>query len=150
MAKLPPPDPLRLKSLPLIEDGIVRYRQGRAAEAEDHFRQVLKKVPDQPDALFFLGLLKIDQQNPSDALKLMSKAIKTAPRFAEAHFVTGSILNMLGRPRDAVAAYDRAIAIKPDHVNALTISAIRGGYWAARMMRLQPTTRRLRRRRNWQ
>jgi tetratricopeptide (TPR) repeat protein len=119
MAKLPPPDPRRLKSLPLIEDGIFRYRQGRAAEAQDLFRQVLKKVPDQPDALFFLGLLKIDQQNPSDALKLMSKAIKTAPQFAEAHFVTGSILNMLGRPRDAVAAYDRAIAIKPDHVNAL-------------------------------
>jgi tetratricopeptide (TPR) repeat protein len=119
MAKLPPPDPRRLKALPLIEDGISLYRQGRAAEAEDLFRQALKKVPDQPDALFFLGLLKIDQRNPADALKLMMKAIKIAPRFAEAHFVSGSILNMLGRPQDAVAAYSRAIAIKPDHVNAL-------------------------------
>jgi tetratricopeptide (TPR) repeat protein len=119
MARLPPPDPSRLKALSLVDDGVYFYREGRAAEAEERFRQVLKKHPDQPDALFFLGLLKIDQRNPLDALKLMAKAVKAHPRFAEAHFVSGSILNQLGRPQDAVAAYSRAVAIKPDHLNAL-------------------------------
>jgi len=119
MAKLPPPDPRRLNALPLIEDGIFYYRQGRPAEAEERFRQVLKKIPDQPDALFFLGLIKLGQHKLADALKLMSKALKASPRFAEAQFVSGSILNLLGRPQEALAAYNRALAIKPDHVNAL-------------------------------
>ena len=119
MAKLPPPDPRLLKALPFLQEGVQLYQQGRADEAEVNFLQALKKAPDHPDALYFLGLIRMNRGKPEEALKLMTKATRSSPRFAEAHFVTGSILNILGRPQEAVAAYRRAIAISPEHVNAL-------------------------------
>jgi tetratricopeptide (TPR) repeat protein len=119
MAKLPPPDPRYLKALPTLQEGVQLYRQGRTDEAEGHFLQALKKAPDHPDALYFLGLIRMDRGKPEETLKLMGKAARSNPRFAEAHFVSGSALNTLGRPQEALAAYRRAIAISPEHVNAL-------------------------------
>jgi tetratricopeptide (TPR) repeat protein len=119
MATLPPPDPRYLKALPILEDAVRTYRAGRVEEAHELFLRILKKAPDHPDALYFLGLMKMEQRKFSDALKLMSKATKGNPRFADAHFLSGSILNQLGRRTEAAAAYHRAIAINPNHVHAL-------------------------------
>ena len=119
MAKLPPPDPRFLKTLPVLQDAVQLYQQGRTEEAQGQFLQVLKKAPDQPDALYFLGRIKLDQGKPADAIKLLTKAVRGNPRFAEAHFFSGSALNMLGRPLEALAAYNRAIAIRSHDVNAL-------------------------------
>jgi tetratricopeptide (TPR) repeat protein len=119
MARLPPPDPRYLKALPILEDAVQSYRAGRIDEASEQFLRILKKAPDHPDALYFLGLMKMEQRKFSEALKLMNRAVKGSPRFADAHFVSGSILNQLGRPTEAMAAYQRAIAINPNHVHAL-------------------------------
>src|SRR3974390_2042701 len=113
MARLPPlspPDPRYFKVQPILEDAVAIYRAGRAEEAAELFLRVLKKAPDHPDALYFLGLMKMEQKKFPDALKFMTKAVKTSPRFADAHFLTGSILNQLGRPAEAASAYQRAIA----------------------------------------
>jgi tetratricopeptide (TPR) repeat protein len=119
MARLPPPNPRYLKALPILEDAVQTYRAGRTGEAAELFQRVLKKAPDHPDALYFLGLMKMEQRNFSDALKFMNKAVKENPRFADAHFLSGSILNQLGRRTEAVAAYNRAVVINPNHIHAL-------------------------------
>jgi tetratricopeptide (TPR) repeat protein len=121
MAKLPlpPPDPRYLKMAPLLNEAVQTYRAGQGEDAAAMFQQVLKKAPDHPDALYFLGLMKMEQRKFPDALKFMAKAVKVSPRFADAHFLTGTILNQLGRRAEAANAYQRAIAANPAHFHAL-------------------------------
>jgi tetratricopeptide (TPR) repeat protein len=116
---LPPPDTRYLKVAPLLDEAVKTYRAGQTEEAAGLFQQVLKKAPDHPDALYFLGLMKMEQRKFPDALKFMTKAVKASPRFADAHFLTGAILNQLGRRAEAANAYSRAIAANPAHFHAL-------------------------------
>ena len=37
--------------------GVQRHRSGQLSEAEQIYRKILQAVPEQPDALHFLGLL---------------------------------------------------------------------------------------------
>jgi tetratricopeptide (TPR) repeat protein len=53
-------------------------------------------------------------------MQFNSQALKRNPQFAQAHFDTGNALLELKRHEEALASYDRALAIQPDLVQALS------------------------------
>src|SRR5262245_61699930 len=111
MVQLPPPDPRFLKALRSLEEAVACQRAGRIDEAERLFTRLLKKNPDYFDALHFFGLFRYQQGHLSEALRLLTKATKVHPRSADAHNNLGVTLDALKRPRDALAAYDQALAL---------------------------------------
>ncbi len=119
MPSLPRPDPRLMQMAPVLREAMELHRTGRLAEAAELFRRVLKKIPDQFDALFHLALTKMIQGDPQEALKLIGKAIKVEPRAPIAQSLAGTILNMLGRREEALACYDRALALDPNLMIAL-------------------------------
>lgn len=90
-------------------------QQGRLAQAEALYRAVLERDRDHVRALFNLGLVRVRQGAPEDAIGLFGDALQRQPGFAEARNALGIALRLSGRHDEALEQYARALAIKPDY-----------------------------------
>ena len=79
---------------------------------------VLAEQPNQVDATYLLGLLRLQQGRVSEARDHLSVALRVQPTNAAAHFNYGNVLVKLKCPNEALASYEKAIAFKPDLVAA--------------------------------
>lgn len=86
---------------------------GRFAEGEAQAAQALREDPRQARAHYVVGLSRLLQKRPGEALEHMQRAIDAFPEDAQFHFGRAACLDSLERVDDAVAAYRRAIALRP-------------------------------------
>jgi predicted O-linked N-acetylglucosamine transferase (SPINDLY family) len=101
-----------------FEQALALQRQGRLAEAERIYRELLQRQPGHFAAWHQLGLIALDTQHLEQAAHLIGRAIALKPDLAQAHSDLGMALRKLNRCADALASYDRAIALKPDFAMA--------------------------------
>jgi Tfp pilus assembly protein PilF len=101
-----------------FEQGVALHQQGRLAEAERIYREVLQRQPNHSGALHLLGAIALQTEHTERAVELIGKAIALKPDYAEAHYNRGLALLDLKRPEEALANYDRAIALQPDYAEA--------------------------------
>jgi predicted O-linked N-acetylglucosamine transferase (SPINDLY family) len=94
------------------------HQQGRLGDAEQIYREVLARAPDQPDALHFLGVLETQRGRHEAGIDLMGRAIAINPRNPAAQYNRANALRDMGRAEDAIKGYDAALAIKPDNIGA--------------------------------
>ncbi|HXJ00363.1 MAG TPA: tetratricopeptide repeat protein [Micropepsaceae bacterium] len=111
---------LAFDALSRLREAIALHRQGRLAEAERLYRDILAHMPDQPDALHFLGVLEAQQGRHKSALQWMDRAVAANPRHAAILYNRANLLRDMGRSDEALAGYDAALAVKPDNIAALT------------------------------
>ena len=72
--------------LPQALDMAVQHLMAnRLSEAESIFRQILKKDPNLPDALHFLGVIAHQKGKGEIAIDLIRRALTIAPDYMEAH-----------------------------------------------------------------
>ena len=86
---------------------------------------VLQGLVDQwPESrdLASLGVCALLAGDLPGAERLADRSLSQAPS-ADGHFLRGNLYLEADRPGDALAEYDRALAIAPDHVDALRVSA---------------------------
>lgn len=76
------------------------------------------EAPVDFDALHRRGLMEARRQNFAAAAELIAAAIQANPHSAAAHCNLGNVLRGLGRREDALASYDRALALDPRHAEA--------------------------------
>ena len=103
----------------VAERAVACHRRGMLAEAEKHYAAVLRAKPDHFDALHLLGVLRQQQGNGADAVRLIDAALKLNPRSVHALCNFGAVLNALNRHDEALAAYEQALAVEPSHIEAL-------------------------------
>jgi protein O-GlcNAc transferase len=96
------------------------HGQGRLAEAEGLYREILVSTPDHTDALHFLGVLHAQRGDPKSALALIDEAIAADPGNVGAHYNRANTLHSLGRTEEAIACYEIVLSMAPDHAGALT------------------------------
>ncbi|MCH7864528.1 MAG: tetratricopeptide repeat protein [Proteobacteria bacterium] len=105
-----------------IDDHLLEAREhhqaGRLAQAEEIYKQILQRQPDNAAVLSKLGAALAGQGRLDETLTPLQRAIELEPDLVEAHNNLGAAFQILGRLDDAVAAFRRALAIKPDHVSA--------------------------------
>ena len=99
--------------------GIVRFQQGRYAEALSHLDAAAKLKPDDVAAQSNHGLALATLGRTKEALAAYERALAAQPENAEAHFNIANLLRDLERFSDAVTSYERAVAIKPNYFDAL-------------------------------
>uniref|UniRef100_UPI001ABAC4E1 tetratricopeptide repeat protein n=1 Tax=Burkholderia territorii TaxID=1503055 RepID=UPI001ABAC4E1 len=90
--------------------------------AEPLYRRVLKLQPAHPDALHYLGVLLHQRGRGDEAVILLDRALRLTPLHADAHCNLGNIHKE--HARQAEACYRRALALAPDHPQALGNLAI--------------------------
>jgi predicted Zn-dependent protease with MMP-like domain len=87
---------------------------GRAAEAEQQFRQVLEQDPDCPSSRCWLAMSLFLQWRFDEAEVAAGAARELPDAIADAHVVYGAILERRGQLDEAEACFERAAAIAPE------------------------------------
>ena len=101
-----------------LNQGMALHRQGKLADAERCYGEVLQRQPDHFDALHLLGVIACQTRRTERGVELIKRAIELNPKVAAAHSNLGNALRDLKRPAEALASYDTAIALKPDVAEA--------------------------------
>ena len=91
------------------------HKNGNLEEAKKMYEDILKETPNDFNCLHHLGLIAKNNKEYLSAIELISRAITINPNSASAHFNLGNILQKINRTNDAIASFDKAIDIKPDH-----------------------------------
>ena len=94
------------------------HQQGRFAEAEKLYREVLQQTPRRFDVLYLLGLVAIATNRHVRGIDLISKSIKQNPNFPPAHCSRGIALAAIKRHTEALADFDRATTLDPRFAEA--------------------------------
>jgi protein O-GlcNAc transferase len=98
--------------------GLTLHQQGKLADAERIYGEILQHQPSHFDALHLLGVIAYQTRRTERAVELISKAISLNANVADAHSNLGNALRDLNRPGEALMSCDRAIALKPDYTEA--------------------------------
>jgi len=84
-------------------------REGRAAEAERAFANVLCSSPNDVEALNVLGLAALREGNLSRSLELLGRAVRLRPELHVARLYLGAALERAKEQKAAVLQYARAM-----------------------------------------
>src|SRR5215831_11755290 len=95
----------------LLDRALGLHRAGRLAEAEAIYRQIIKTQPGHFHALHNLGIVHAQRGYYAEAVHQFELALKANPDSAEAHNNRGSALKDLNRFDEALASYDRGLAV---------------------------------------
>ena len=101
-----------------IGHAIALHQKGDLDEAAQIYRAILAAAPDQPDALNLLGLICYQQGRNVEALQLIGAALNRA-QSANILNNFALVLAALDRHEEALAQFERALAIDNCHANAL-------------------------------
>jgi predicted RNA-binding protein YlqC (UPF0109 family) len=89
-------------------------KQGRIAEAIEHYLQALRIKPDYEKAHNNLGDALDKQGRTAEAIEHYLQALRIKPDYEDAHYNLGNALNKQGRTAGAIEHYLQALRIKPD------------------------------------
>jgi len=107
-----------LPSLDLILQGSEWLARGRAADALHCAEEALRRDPRDADALFLLGAAHYRDGDLAAAEARLKQAIQANGKVAIFHSTLGNLYQDRGALPEAVAAYRRAIRLKPDFAEA--------------------------------
>lgn len=94
------------------------HQAGRLTEAAARYETVLRQKAEDATALALLGALRLQQDDPRAAEKLLRRAADRRPADPTPRYNLGLALNRLGRPADAAATLEQVIAAHPGHADA--------------------------------
>ena len=100
-----------------LNQGMALHRQGKLADAERCYAEVLQRQPDHFDALHLLGVIAHQTRRTERGVALIKRAIGLNPKVAAANSNLGNALMDLKLSAEALASYDKAIALKPDYAD---------------------------------
>jgi predicted TPR repeat methyltransferase len=96
---------------PNLENAVTAHRGGHLAEARLLYQAVLSRRPKDADALNFLGILEFQVGERRRGIELLRKSLAAAPCNPHAWINLGNMLAAEQGTAEAIAAYQRAIAI---------------------------------------
>jgi tetratricopeptide (TPR) repeat protein len=120
----------------LLDEGLQYHRNGRLADAERLYQQILKTNSQHVDALHLLGLIRHQTGRHAEAVETIQQAISLQTTPSPVLLTNlGAVLQMSGRLDEAAACFRRAIQVKADdrtaHLHLGRLLAARGQTQAA-------------------
>lgn len=101
-----------------LHNASLLHAQGRIQDAERGFQFVLQADDRNYEALYRLGLIRIQQGRFGDAANFFRRALKVDRRSADALHHLAVALSGLGRQKEAISHYEKALALKPEFAEA--------------------------------
>jgi predicted Zn-dependent protease len=86
----------------------------RPALAAEQATEILKVVPEHPEALRLLAAARAAQDDTRGAIEILLPLTRRQPSWSLAHFDLGQALGAAGRVPEAIDALRKAAALKPD------------------------------------
>ncbi|MDJ0732911.1 MAG: tetratricopeptide repeat protein [Nostocaceae cyanobacterium] len=96
----------------------VQYHQAkRLPQAEQVYRQILDVSPQQPEALYGLGVLAQQKGQHKNAEQLLKTALELQPQSLKVWFSLGNLHQVQGKLQDAEDCYRQALQLQPQSVS---------------------------------
>lgn len=92
-----------------LKSAILLHQAGHVAEAEEQYRQITAKEPDNADAWHLLGILLGQQKRCKEALGPLKHALKLQPACSSFHDSLGNVYKHLGDFEQALFHYTEAL-----------------------------------------
>ena len=109
-------NPRNVDALRLL--ALVALQAGHDVEAENLLQQAIALAPDFVNAWLDLGRLRKEQDRYGAALECFDRAIALDATNAQAHYLRASTLTPAAFTHEAIEAFRRCLALKPDHIGA--------------------------------
>ncbi len=97
----------------VLQTALMHQRAGRLDDARKLYEQVIRRDPQNADALHLLGLVLLDRGEAAKGLQLLRRAISYAPESVELLNNLAVELCRLGRIAEALPVYDKVLARDP-------------------------------------
>lgn len=101
-----------------IVEAVAHHQEGRWPQAGAIYQRILKKEPENPDALHLLGVLSHQSGKSQAAVDLIHRAIALKPDLVGAYNNLGNIQRELGQLDQAISSYRQALIYKQDYAEA--------------------------------
>ncbi len=101
-----------------LNAALQHHQSGRLEEAATLYSKILEADPRHADANHLLGVIAFQLGRNEVAVDLIGIAIAANRSNPAFHSNLGNALNGMGRLDDALAAYDRALRLRPDYADA--------------------------------
>lgn len=102
-----------LRSMKIMADADRSVARGDVAGAIASYREVIASEPESVDARVRLAQILATQGRHADAVRLLAAAATIAPKEPELRRMQGDSWFALGNYREALAAYDAGLALRP-------------------------------------
>ena len=101
-----------------LQQALALHVEGRLAEADALYRQILQKQPKHVHALHLAGVVALHTNRAERAVKLIRRAIGLDANLPDPHNNLGLALLELGRTPAALAEFDATLGLRPEHAEA--------------------------------
>ncbi|PKL50706.1 MAG: hypothetical protein CVV39_01220 [Planctomycetes bacterium HGW-Planctomycetes-1] len=115
---MPPKDGIDSDIAKALDLAFLSYKNADISKAQELCRQVLRKAPNQVDALQLLGMIFSGQGQNAEAAEMLGKAIEQKPGHFQLHNNLGMILYQMKKNDEAISEFQKAIELKPDFAKA--------------------------------
>jgi protein O-GlcNAc transferase len=102
----------------VLQEALALHRRGAVTEAAARYAEVLRLDPGNADAHYYLGLMACQQGRFADGAKCARRSLANDAVHVRAHVLLARALSALGEREEALASFDRAIALAPDSAQA--------------------------------
>jgi len=103
---------------------VLLMERGRMAEAQSVLRDGLLALPDHTAWAMLLARIQVEAGNAAGALETLESALPYAKDRPDYHAFVGTVLQMQGRHKEAIAHYEIAVRLSPGSGRWLTGLAI--------------------------
>jgi len=93
--------------------------QGRAHQALEALRMILRATPQRPDLLLQLGSTLMELGRVEAAVPCFRRLLRQEPQLREGHYQLGQALAALGHTEAGIAALETALALEPEATEVL-------------------------------
>jgi tetratricopeptide (TPR) repeat protein len=100
-----------------VDETAEKIRRGDLDGAIASAREVLASSPEEPSALYYLGLSYERKKMYAEALAPLTRVTQLSPEFPAAWFELGICHGKLGQPEQALAAYERNLRLAPGNAD---------------------------------
>lgn len=135
----PTPTPLSSDARAYYEEGLAYQQAGDAENALRAFTQAIELAPDFASAYVARGGIYLGHRDYDLALANANTALEADPTLATAYALRGEALRLMGRPAQALIAFDEAVARDPN----LKATTFHSRWLAARAAHAVPRLRAL-------
>jgi len=98
----------------LAQQAVAFHNQGNLAEAEKLYLQILAAEPGLFGPRYYMGLLRLQQDRPDEAVEYLGQAVQITPTDLAARMNYGMALRAARRSEEALAQFDAALVARPD------------------------------------
>lgn len=96
-----------------FQRAVALHGQGRVREAEELYEGVLRSDNRHFDSIYYLGLIRLQQNRFADAEVLFRRAVKIDKKSADAQHHLAIALTGIGHFNEAIAHYRKALELRP-------------------------------------